>query len=72
MRHTALFFIILNTIFLVSTHAQQFMVQWDNDLLTGTDDGYTNGARIALAKELSPDSEQQLLDCECSFPVYLF
>lgn len=31
--------------------------QWDNDLLTGTDDGYTNGARIAFARELSADSE---------------
>ena len=31
-------------------------MQWDNDLLTGTDDGYTNGARIAVARALSPDS----------------
>lgn len=35
----------------------QFIGQWDNDLLTGTDDGYTNGARIAFARELSADSE---------------
>ena len=34
------------------------ITQWDNDLFTGSDDGYTNGARIALAKELSPDSVQ--------------
>jgi hypothetical protein len=33
-------------------------VQWDNDLLTGTDDGYTNGARLAFARALSPDSTQ--------------
>lgn len=32
--------------------------QWDNDLLTGTDDGYTNGSRIAFTRELSPNSEE--------------
>jgi hypothetical protein len=32
----------------------QLIVQWDNDLLIGTDDGYTNGARVAYARELSP------------------
>lgn len=36
----------------------QLSVQWDNDLLTGTDEGYTNGARIAFARALSADSEQ--------------
>ena len=36
----------------------QISVQWDNDLLTGTDDGYTNGARIAFARTLSPDSSR--------------
>lgn len=36
----------------------QLIGQWDNDLLTGTDEGYTNGARIALARELSPDSTE--------------
>jgi hypothetical protein len=36
----------------------QLIGQWDNDLLTGTDEGYTNGARIALARELSPDSAE--------------
>jgi hypothetical protein len=41
---------------LAGAHADQFMVQWDNDLLTGTDDGYTNGARIAFAQELPADS----------------
>jgi hypothetical protein len=35
----------------------QVIIQWDNDLLTGTDDGYTNGARIAYVRELSPDGE---------------
>ncbi|NBB80216.1 MAG: DUF2219 family protein [Verrucomicrobia bacterium] len=36
----------------------QISVQWDNDLLTGTDEGYTNGARIAFARALSADSSQ--------------
>lgn len=31
-------------------------VQWDNDLLTGTDEGYTNGVRFAMTRTLSPDS----------------
>lgn len=35
----------------------QLVGQWDNDLLTGTDDGYTNGARIAFTRELPADSE---------------
>lgn len=33
-------------------------VQWDNDLLTGTDEGYTNGARIAFARAISADSSR--------------
>lgn len=37
--------------------APQIIIQWDNDLLAGTDEGYTNGARIAYARELSPDGE---------------
>lgn len=36
----------------------QISVQWDNDLLTGTDEGYTNGARIAFARALSPNSDE--------------
>lgn len=36
----------------------QFIGQWDNDLLTGTDDGYTNGARIAFARELPANSDE--------------
>jgi hypothetical protein len=36
----------------------QLIGQWDNDLLTGTDDGYTNGARIAFVRELPSDSKQ--------------
>jgi hypothetical protein len=39
-------------------HAEQFMLQWDNDLLTGTDDGYTNGARVAFAQELATESTE--------------
>mgnify|MGYP002629944670 FL=1 len=35
--------------------AWQAMLQWDNDLLTGSDRDYTNGARIALLKNLDPD-----------------
>ncbi|MDT8391559.1 MAG: lipid A deacylase LpxR family protein [Lentisphaeria bacterium] len=34
----------------------QTIVQFDNDLLTGTDDGYTNGARVAFARQLPADS----------------
>ena len=33
------------------------VTQWDNDLLTGTDRGYTNGARIAIIRELAPNRE---------------
>jgi hypothetical protein len=36
----------------------QWITQWDNDLLAGTDEGYTNGARIALARELPSDSRE--------------
>lgn len=35
----------------------QWISQWDNDLLTGTDEGYTNGTRIAFARALPNDSE---------------
>jgi len=35
----------------------QLILQWDNDLLVGRDDGYTNGARIAYARELSPEGD---------------
>jgi len=31
--------------------------QWDNDLLSGTDRGYTNGSRIAIIHDLDPDQE---------------
>lgn len=46
-----------------STYAQdaskpwKIVTQWDNDLLTGTDRGYTNGARVALVRDLEPDQE---------------
>ncbi|MFT4901302.1 MAG: lipid A 3-O-deacylase [Lentimonas sp.] len=33
----------------------QAILQWDNDLLTGSDRDYTNGARIALLRNLDPD-----------------
>lgn len=36
----------------------QAIVQYDNDLLTGTDDGYTSGFRIAFTRELPRDSDQ--------------
>lgn len=36
----------------------QIIGQWDNDMLTGTDDGYTNGARIAFAREIPANSEE--------------
>lgn len=35
----------------------KFVTQWDNDLLTGTDRGYTNGVRIALVREIDPNRE---------------
>jgi hypothetical protein len=34
----------------------QAITQWDNDMLTGTDDGYTNGVRIAYTRDLPTDS----------------
>lgn len=61
MRHTTFTHICLIAqvaLLLVPASGAQFIVQWDNDLLTGTDDGYTNGARIAYAQELSPESKQ--------------
>ena len=35
----------------------KFVAQWDNDILTGTDRGYTNGARLALARDLQSNQE---------------
>lgn len=35
--------------------ADTWSFSWDNDMLTGTDNGYTNGLRLAW---LSPDIEQ--------------
>jgi hypothetical protein len=61
MRHTTFTYIFLITqlaLLIAPTNGAQFIVQWDNDLLTGTDDGYTNGARIAYAQELSSNSEE--------------
>ncbi len=40
-----------------SSDPWKFVTQWDNDILTGTDRGYTNGARIALLRDLEPDQE---------------
>ncbi|MEM6900887.1 MAG: lipid A deacylase LpxR family protein, partial [Pseudomonadota bacterium] len=37
--------------------SRSLIIQWDNDLLTGTDRNYTNGARIAYVSELKPDSK---------------
>ncbi len=31
-------------------------MQWDNDLLTGSDRDYTNGARVAYVRDLDPDA----------------
>jgi len=36
-------------------------VQWDNDLLTGTDDGYTNGSRVAFTRALKLDAPEHSL-----------
>ncbi|MDQ8194993.1 lipid A deacylase LpxR family protein [Coraliomargarita sp. SDUM461004] len=49
---------------LLSTAAErpwQLIGQWDNDLLTGTDEGYTNGARIAFARQLASGSEEHYI-----------
>ncbi|WP_269524202.1 lipid A deacylase LpxR family protein [Coraliomargarita parva] len=35
----------------------QIIGQWDNDLLTGTDRDYTNGARVGFIREFAPDEE---------------
>lgn len=35
----------------------QWIVQWDNDFLTGSDRDYTNGGRLAYLKELDADQE---------------
>lgn len=37
----------------------QLIMQWDNDLLTGTDEGYTNGLRFAFTRELNLDDNQK-------------
>ncbi|MEN8662486.1 MAG: lipid A-modifier LpxR family protein [Lentimonas sp.] len=33
----------------------KFLIQWDNDLLTGSNRDYTNGARIAMTQDLDTD-----------------
>ncbi len=60
IRHFQLLLLLTATCTLTSAKegAWQLIGQWDNDMLTGTDDGYTNGARIALTRELSNDSPQ--------------
>lgn len=35
--------------------ASHLLVQWDNDLLTGSDRDYTNGARVAYMQDLNTD-----------------
>ena len=32
----------------------KMIVQWDNDLLAGTDRDYTNGVRVAFTREFAP------------------
>jgi lipid A 3-O-deacylase len=34
----------------------QMIVQWDNDLLTGTDQDYTNGSRVAFIREFEQNA----------------
>jgi len=36
----------------------QAILQYDNDLLTGTDEGYTSGTRFAFTRELPTDSAE--------------
>lgn len=65
--HSAWPFFLLGTLLAVTNSSAsgdsnwQLIAQWDNDLLTGTDDGYTNGTRIAFARELSADSKGHYL-----------
>jgi hypothetical protein len=35
----------------------QLILQWDNDVLAGTDRGYTNGVRLAVLREYQPGAE---------------
>lgn len=45
----------IHTVAANETAPIRLMVQWDNDLLTGSDRDYTNGARIAFVQDLDPD-----------------
>jgi hypothetical protein len=61
LRHAFIVIASVGTLLAVdsdSSQPWQISLQWDNDLLTGTDEGYTNGARVAFARGLSPDSSQ--------------
>ncbi len=43
----------------------QLIVQWDNDLLTGSDRDYTNGARVAFLQELDRDTDTHNMLQQC-------
>jgi hypothetical protein len=53
---TALLFLAACALTWADDLGWQAISQWDNDLLTGTDDGYTNGARFAYTRDLPTDS----------------
>jgi hypothetical protein len=56
IRFTSLTAVILLTT-ASATEPWRIVTQWDNDLLTGTDRGYTNGARLAIVRDLEPNRE---------------
>lgn len=37
--------------------SKQLIIQWDNDLLSGSDRDYTNGARVAIVQDLDPNQK---------------
>ncbi len=41
--------------FVAGGEAPRLLVQWDNDLLAGSDRDYTNGVRVAWVQDLDPD-----------------
>lgn len=51
-RHCVFLFLVLGLVPGAGAESPgQLIVQWDNDLLTGTDHDYTNGARIAYLRD---------------------
>lgn len=49
--------LLLNTALTNCAHADTFNISWDNDLLLGLDQGYTNGVRLAYLTSPSEDTK---------------